>query len=349
MHRTPGTSFCFGLSLLLFVIILIALRSAPGRSSDGTSATVAMGSLDPEKAHAVSGRRSLILLMRMLPWFLLDATMSTILPDTRASRATGKQGSDWFSEKDISRSGKHALVPDHLYGSFGRGKAREQQGGKKEERQGPCAACLTLGQDHFSPPFQTLIALPAVAVAADAAERMRYEQNRFTSFHLVPDALLPPATRPICLARGGFYFDWTRRAVLCFSCGGQYPSPHLPDCTRLVEDVPFSQAPPPPPPQQPPSPDDPQLLNVVARTPSQQACTRPNPYLPGGATSGGAEQDGHSAGTPVYATHPDARPANDPIRRHGVPGQELEIEAAPLPVAGKLVCSLCPSGRKACL
>ena len=96
------------------------------------------------------------------------------------------------------------------------------------------------------PPVQNLVVCPAVPLSGDGNDRMRYEQNRFTSFHRIPQTDLPPETRPIGLAGRGFYFDGNERRVLCFSCGTRYPD-HHPDCTWMTENVPFREPPSPPP------------------------------------------------------------------------------------------------------
>ena len=221
MPGTPRKNIYFAVILLAFLIA----RSLVSRSSGDKISTNAVEVLVVEIAGTVFRER---ILERMLQWIVLLLVMQNVL-------------SELFPDKHASDSSqKHSSLPDALkrFCHHPPRKAKKLQTKPGNESVPWCQQCY--------PPVQNLVVCPAVPLSGDGNDRMRYEQNRFTSFHRIPQTDLPPETRPIGLAGRGFYFDGNQRQVLCFSCGARYPD-HHPDCTWRTENVPFCQPPSPQP------------------------------------------------------------------------------------------------------
>ena len=294
MPGTPRKNIYFAIILLAFLIA----RSLVSRSSGDRISTNVVEVLVVEIAGTVFRER---ILERTLQWIVLLLVMPNVL-------------SELFPDKHVSDSSqKHSSLPDALkrFCHHPPRKAKKLQTKPGNESVPWCQQC--------HPPVQNLVVCPAVPLSGDGNDRMRYEQNRFTSFHRIPQTDLPPETRPIGLAGRGFYFDGNERRVLCFSCGARYPD-HHPDCTWMTENVPFYQ---PPSPQPIRCEESPLVMGVKTR-PAHQASPANNPHPPGNAPPlPGYQPDGPSM-LSDYSASPDNRPMWDPIRRHVTSGEEDE-------------------------
>lgn len=309
----------------MFLFILIVRSVALEIYNNWGSAKVVVA-LDPEKATSAL-KRSADLLHSMLSgiklFWIMEKVFSEPYVTTQMSDSTDKPSSCAQKLRSSNNAFKH-LSRRKL--SFGEKAAQKQQinGTATLSQKQQYSENNNIRQNYIN--NRNLVACPAVPVYGDEHERMRYEWTRFESFYRVPETDLPPGTRPIHLAQGGFYFGRISRLVRCFSCGERHPT-HLHGCTRMVENVPFCKPPSPPPTH---SPDNPSLMNVVTRPQcsccAQKACIGSDPCLLGFASSG-SQTDGLSSTSQAYPASLDNRPRNDPIRRYVTSGEADEALA----------------------
>ena len=296
MPGTPRKNIYFAVILLAFLIA----RSLVSRSSGDRLSTNVVEVLALELAGIVFRER---IRERILQWIILLLVMPNVL-------------SELFPDKHASDSSqKHSSLPDALkrFCHHPQRKAKKLQTKPGNESVPWCQQCY--------PPVQNLVVCPAVPLSGDGNDRMRYEKNRFTSFHRIPQTDLPPETRPIELAGRGFYFDGNQRQVLCFSCGARYPD-HHPVCTWMTENVLFRE-PFHPPASPPPIPrEHSRFVMGVSMRPAHRASPANNPHPPGNAPPlPGYQPDSVLSD---YSASPNNRPVQNPIRRHVTSGEEDE-------------------------